>query len=729
MSFSTPTQEEEVDLDKLDDIVPPPQELNRYANAPKLPTNANTGLTHNNGVVCFQRAMEAYGMTVKTLEEEDITSEMFTTFAAHAFLLRKTDGSIYKPKSLGEYYRKAKEEIKRRFMNHPYWNTIIASEDSGSGLTGEAYCLSLAADLEKEVGREGNATAQEETSPPIYRSSLLTAIQSILRQATPNAFEDAFLVVVTYAAMGRGGEGKLMSWKSTVVDDFMQMLVSRWFEEKTIRGYPLSFFSDVDAELDIFFLANGFFMNKGLYRDRTVGAIQASRVFGKRANFATYISKLLKNHSGVTGATSRGLRRATCTVTFACRRLVEKDSNARGGWLPADNKKHYITSTVETTIPAGIYLAGHENVPEKVHFPSLPHSLPPAEWEDVMTICYEPISLPEFKPTGRLRPLLAICLASMLRYYVDVSRRYSQHDNCTVMVVVRKLRDAISKQPSFLALDKTPHAFLLDLSREVATTWQEKNMPEDTNQGLQDLVAAQSKRQIKTDAKVSQLTDLVIAIGDGQEKISHDQQKLIQTVLESRSLRSPVKSPSPRNSPIKRKVIDVADDDDDDSDDDSEEEDNNSAGGGSSSSSGKPTPQKTFLNYSSGKKISGKDVSLSSLLKRISTERSTGSILTSDFNYDEVAKVKVALGCISDEMTSNELKDLKEATKPELKLMEICTDVEDRCMKKVHDLEVEHGIFKPKEGSIVTYKDRRATTFFLGFAARVSSIIRKDGTW
>ena len=80
-------------------------------------------------------------------------------------------------------------------------------------------------------------------------------------------------------------------------------------------------------------------------------------------------------------------------------------------------------------------------------------------------------------------------------------------------------------------------------------------------------------------------------------------------------------------------------------------------------------------------------------------------------------------------MTSNELKDLKEATKPELKLMEICTDVEDRCMKKVHDLEVEYGIYKPKEGSIVTYKDRRATTFFLGFAARVSSIIRKDGTW
>jgi hypothetical protein len=733
--------DEEIDLEKIDDdaLLDAQPAANRYANAPSLPVNKNTAYTKGTGVLAFKRAMLPYNMTIETLTDTDITSEMFNTFAGHAFLLRKPDGSIYKPKSLGEYYRKAKEEIRRKFKSHPYWNTIIEDE-AGRGLTGDAFCLSLAADLEKEVGREGNATAEDESSPPVYRSSLLTAIRSILSQSSPSSFEDAFLVVVTYSAMGRGGEGRLMSWKSTVLDSFMQMLVSRWFEEKTIRGYPLSFFADLLAELDLFFLANGFFMNGGLYRAATADAIQFSRVFSKRSNFATDISKLLKQHSGVKGATSRSLRRATCTVTFASRKLLEKDSNARGGWLPTDNKKYYISSSVETTIPAGIFLAGHETVPEKVTFPSLPGGLKTDEWEDVMSCCYEPISLPEFKPKGRLRPLLEICLASMLRYYVDVSRRYQGNDNCTVSVVLRKLRGAVAKQPSFLASGKsTPHVFLGDLSREVCNTWEEKNLPEDNNQDLLDLVASQSKRQVATDAKVARLEAMIQSLGDGQDRMYEGQQKLIQVVLESRSMKSPANNSPPNRSPKKRKIYEDDDDDDDDdynsdgSPGDEEKKTSSSkegGGGGGSSSSRKAEGAggpKHFLNFGSGAPISGKDVSLSSLLYKVSSQKEMGSILTSTFNYQEKAKVKVALRCMDAELTDDERNGLKDGTKTVVAIMEICTGVEERCMEKIHNLEVETGIHKPKENS--TYKDRRTTAYFLGFAARVGKLKEKDGSW
>jgi hypothetical protein len=37
------------------------------------------------------------------------------------------------------------------------------------------------------------------------------------------------------------------------------------------------------------------------------------------------------------------------------------------------------------------------------------------------------------------------------------------------------------------------------------------------------------------------------------------------------------------------------------------------------------------------------------------------------------------------------------------------------------------GIHKPKENS--TYKDRRMTAYFLGFAARVGKLKEKDGSW
>jgi hypothetical protein len=87
----------------------------------------------------------------------------------------------------------------------------------------------------------------------------------------------------------------------------------------------------------------------------------------------------------------------------------------------------------------------------------------------------------------------------------------------------------------------------------------------------------------------------------------------------------------------------------------------------------------------------------------------------------------VALKCIDDELTDDERKGLKDGTKSVVAIMEICTEVEERCMEKIHNLEVETGIHKPKENS--TYKDRRATAYFLGFAARVGKLKDKDGSW
>jgi hypothetical protein len=669
--------------------------------------------------------MVNYDKTVKNLVEEDINVDLFHTFAGLALQLKKRDGSSYATSVLGEYFRKAKEEIRKRFPTHAFWATLM-TEGEGEGLTGDGFCLSLATSLSKELGRAGIADAQDEASPPVYRSMLIFCIANILSIQGPTCFMMAFLILITYSAMGRGGEAKLLSWHSTGLDLVMQLCESRWFEEKTIRGYPMSFFSDVIAEMDFFFLLSGFLMSNGLFRTAGMGAIQVYRIFPKRSDYATYISKLLKKYSGEPKATSRSLRKATSTVTYASRSLLEKDTNARGGWLAEGNAKHYIQPGVAATIPAGVFLAGHPHVPEKVFLPVLPNDLTAEEWENVMDECYKPISIPEFKEGGRLRPLLRVCLASTLRFYSKVFREYSpKGDLNAVMVMINKLKLAIEKQPTVIASRTPTHVFLLKMSKEVATNWLTKNLPESKNQALQDLVSTQAQRLGEVMEQLRQSREVQETQGDLILGLSASIDNLARVVVASRSKspsKSPSRSPSPSKGPQKRK-LDVAqlDDDDDEDDDDDDDDDLGGSGLGGSGLGGSSSKGSVMnLSFNSGDKIAGKGITIAALLNGIADIKGMGSILTDTFNYQEKPKVKLTLIYVNDVITADEMKDLKEQTKNATKLMQICQNVEDRCMIKMDAAEVEEGIYVPKAGVV-----RKLKTFFLGFAQRIIQLNKK----
>ena len=140
-------------------------------------------------------------------------------------------------------------------------------EGEGEGMTGENFCLSLATLLGKETDRTKLNDAAEEISPPTYRPTVITTIHNVLVSSQVDSYEKGLVIAMTYHAMGRGGEAKLLSWTTTELDQYMFFLQCRWYEERTIRGYPMSFFSDVVAELDIFFLMSGYFMiGIGLFR-------------------------------------------------------------------------------------------------------------------------------------------------------------------------------------------------------------------------------------------------------------------------------------------------------------------------------------------------------------------------------------------------------------------------------------------------------------------------------
>ena len=90
--------------------------------------------------------MDSYDLEVDTLKECDVTAEMFRAFAGLALLLKTKTGGTYSRATLGEYFRNAKEAIKKRFPKHKYWNTVM-EEGEGECMTGENFCLSLGTSL------------------------------------------------------------------------------------------------------------------------------------------------------------------------------------------------------------------------------------------------------------------------------------------------------------------------------------------------------------------------------------------------------------------------------------------------------------------------------------------------------------------------------------------------------------------------------------------------------
>jgi hypothetical protein len=698
--------------------------------ANRLGKNKNTTATYTNGNNCFERSMHVYGLTIPTLTEADVNVELFETFAGNAVLLRQLNDAAYKEGTLPEYYRKAKEQIKKRFPIHPFWTATI-EQGEGGGKSGEDYCLYMAQQLGNHSSRTVIEEALDNTAPAIYEPSMIECITNILRESNPKSFEDGFLTLITYMAMGRGGEARLMSWKTTELDGYMQLLASKWFEEKTIRGYPLGFMSAFkEMEMDVFFLLNGFFMKGGLFRATGTAILQKYRVFSKNSGFATHISKIVKKHSGVKNATSRSLRRGTMTLTHACRSLNEKDSNARGGHMPTDNKKHYITPLLESTIPAGMILAGHKHLPEKVNFPELTNHLKGEEWESVIDECYGPISLPEFETGGRLRPLLRVTLATMMRYYIESYRKYQTSEGCAVMQIITKLKVAVAKQQSFISSGKQVHAFLSDVCRDVINRYGLKNRSDARNQALHDLVATQAERLSEVNRELEFAKEdrhqQALEIND----LKQGQTEIIQMLRQALQSRS--KSPSPyKSSPQKRGFGEMQDGGGASSQaakggpsgggESSTGGGESSTGGGESSTGGGESKgtASVQLSFSTGAYTSGAGVTLLILLSDIAKSKQMGSILTSHFNYnDEQSKIRNALTLANQEMTSDELTDLREYTRPIADIMQICQDIQDRCMEVLRQLEAD-AKQTPKS---------RAKATFLGIGKRLQDL-KKTGHW
>jgi len=92
---------------------------------------------------------------------------------------------------------------------------------------------------------------------------------------------------------------------------------------------------------------------------------------------------------------------------------------SRGGWSPDNSSKYYYVSTTAINLRPMRCLQGHRNANVTVHVPRISCLGENAASlaEEVMDHLYAPISVGEFLPGERLRPILRVVFATNVMYF------------------------------------------------------------------------------------------------------------------------------------------------------------------------------------------------------------------------------------------------------------------------------------------------------------------------
>ena len=705
------------------------------ANAEKLPLNpATTQLSIDTAIKHYNDVMKEYGYTVGTIQPSNITIDMWRVYGVKLSKMRKSNGKPYSGQSLTEYFRKAKEAIKLRHPSIAFWSAPTETGPSGNDMC-NCYANSL-----KKMGKSKWHFEIEDDCVALYRNDVIRTNSNILLSVkdVPKAFLNANLISDLQSGVGRGGEVKHQSWTSTQLDNTLQLVAGRWYEDKTIRSYPMAFVSDKDsAEVDWFFLKGGYFMFGGLARvgfeslppfDRQ----QAYRMYPEVPNpCTTHISKLIKSNSKVDGATARSIRKGACSELLSSPEIAEKECDAVGGWMPGNSKKHYYTPSLSITIPGSMFLAGHKHVPKKVVLPELTSDFTTQEWDRIVCLVFDNISLPEFKPNGRLRPLLHVCLASILRFYEDICRKYGRITYCAPWKMIEKLRE-IFNSVTLADGGATGHSRLMLLSRRICTSVNNANIAvssvERGEQGTRDILNSAASRIAIISDELIQTKNIVMALSVDVMTMTQAFEQFSVTM--SNFITS-------KSSPTKRKYTEDASSSFSPSSATSTAP-TLGAGGSSSSSttaaaassssttsttannnnnnnnyatnlfgnSNPPPPKKAnttnIFNSSALASVTKyvttstpvANVSVSNLLQVVTSRSKLDSLTSPNYSagYAEPDKVRKVMLLINEVMTAENLTGLKDKVNDSVAVSAICAKIETQCMNKLIEWEAEAGL-------------------------------------
>ena len=256
-------------------------------------------------------------------------------------------------------------------------------------------------------------------------------------------YSDLAKLLITFKAIGRGGEVKFLSYRRMHFDEYYNIMFTQWFQKKTLKSTPLGFVPEFDHPESCVFLALGCYwaVDNGLTRppghdtpgtglDRKSAFVFQDLHDIKDDSVTKQLSQLIKSivpDQLKSFYSVKSMRYGAMSGLMWDPAVAYEEAIALGGWSTTTNSDWYTWIYLIAVIPAVLSLNGYPDCRVLPYLPTCTRcfavSLAPekrmtADKYTAFVAELFPNSLRDFRfPHGRLRPLMNHVTSVMVMHF------------------------------------------------------------------------------------------------------------------------------------------------------------------------------------------------------------------------------------------------------------------------------------------------------------------------
>jgi hypothetical protein len=384
-------------------------------------------------------------------------------------------GKPYSASTLKEAVAKVVFELKRKFQRHTHqelfpdaevttWKTTVARDRNRLMMEGEeeddtfkgTFPLPICQNVRTRLFPSQDFPDDDRRTHS-RNTDLKMLCGKLIRK---ERFEANAKIVLTYKAVGRGGEIKFVSYQRMYYDPTYKMIITPWFQRKNLKSTPVGIAPDFSNPETCPFFALGCYWacSSGLMRNDGVGIPRSAEE--RKANYVFQDFHKVQDRSVAEDMTSiirseivpqiakfysvKSLRMGSMTHLTWDTNVTYAESNALGGWAMGSNAEWYLWVYVVAIIPAALSLAGY---PDPRVLPYMPnHDVLDSDVHpdnrvtnaafSAFVTCLFPSNLPDFQPpNGRHRKMAIVVATTMVMHFSYFYQQFGhQHQYISTMI-------------------------------------------------------------------------------------------------------------------------------------------------------------------------------------------------------------------------------------------------------------------------------------------------------